>query len=101
MLPWRSERGPPPAARSAGSIAICAVRRRKSPRTRTAPITPKASVAVAANTSTLSIAIGYSAGSAPSDPTKPSIVLDPEVHHAVHDEVADHHPRGGGAEAEL
>src|SRR5215813_3648406 len=89
MLACRSERELA-SAEGPASIVRPAARRFTSLRTRTVAMTPKASIAVAANTSMLII----SAGSAPAGSMvrSRSMASNLERDEAVHDVVAEHHP---------
>src|SRR5262249_9505616 len=98
MLAWRNDRALP-SSRWVASMAMPAARRFTSPRTRTVAMTPKASMAAAANTSTLIMSVG---SSVPGRMGKSaSIGSDLEAHHAIHDEVAHQHPGAGGAQRKL
>src|SRR6516165_7330432 len=89
MLAWRSEREPSSPA-SAPAIVRPAARRLTSLRTRSVAMTPNASVAAAANTSTLIISVGLSA---PGNMVKiASMASNLEADHAVHEKVAEQHP---------
>src|SRR5437763_15130341 len=74
--------------------------RRRTPRcTRIVAITQKAIVAVPKNTSRLSIRLS---SNTPSRRSKIAPMLsDPEIHHAVHHEIADAHPQAGKPESDF
>src|SRR5499426_4771835 len=97
MLAWRSEREPV-SPDCAASILRPAARRFTSLRTRTVAMTPKATMAVAANTSTLTISVGSSKGMRSKIA---SMASDLEADHAVHDVVSRQHPGAGGAQRVL
>src|SRR5262245_33006043 len=97
MLAWRREREP--VSCSVASTTMPAARRLTSVRTRIEAMTANAIVAAAANTSTLIMTVGSLA--AGNRVKIVSMASDLEADHAVHDVVADHHPRAGRAQRQL
>src|SRR5215813_14011817 len=94
MLAWRSEREPVSLECSASALRPAA-RRFTSARTRTVAMAPNATMAVAANTSTLIISVGSSSGTRSK---RASMASNLKADHAVHDVVARQHPGAGPGE---
>src|SRR3989441_12101258 len=88
---------PLPARSSCASTP--AARRRTPRRTRTVAMVPKATMADARKTSRLRIRLSPNTSSRRSKTA--SMRSDPEIHHAVHHEIADRHPQTRKPEPDL
>src|SRR3569623_1926119 len=77
-----------------------AVRRFIDPRTRASAISAKASVPDARKTSSM-ISMLFESLNDPAKLANIWLMSDPEIHHEVHDEIADAHPATGKPEADL